>query len=446
MTMTLSTRKLAVTLSILASLSTIPAHGQQRLVEGILGIGGAIVLNEISRSNNRQPAPRTVYVDPAASQRAAEQREQMRLIQTRLNALGFDAGTPDGVSGPKTRRAISEFQASIGAAGTGSLSAEQTATLYEQSSGFGSGPLPPGAAYPALGAVAPAPVVAPSAFPALGGAAPSATQPASAFPALGAPAAAAPSGGQFPALANGNAPAGVPAFPTIAAAPAAAGPAPAPLLAGSATAAQVKPVATSLAEQVAITPFASLESQPQVLGISLGSSVEDFTAMLEENAFGDCISGTQSQQCTRQTPTLTDTVKGWGSADGIWALARLIQFTDPVPADFVHGQFSQSYPELMDTAGGLISSGEACTIVGNAVPQLAAVLDQRNDADTRAEMPSDLLTIASNCPVAYSLAFNEGNGLVAAVQVLLFDGTSVVRQHLASSTARQNQIGADLKF
>ncbi len=444
--MTFSTSKLAISLSILASLSSLPAHGQQRVVEGILGIGGAIVLNEIYRSNNRQQAPRTVYVDPAAAQRTAEQREQMRLIQTRLNALGFDAGTPDGLSGPKTRRAISAFQASIGEAGTGALTAAQTATLYEQSAGFGAAPLPPGAAYPALGAVAPAPVVAPTAFPALGGPATGATQPASAFPALGTPGAPAPAGGQFPALANTTAPAGVPAFPTIGAPPAAAAPPAAPLLAGSATAVQARPVATSLAEQVAITPFASLADQPQILGVSLGSSVDEFTAMLEENAFGNCVAGTQSQQCTRQTPTLTDTVKGWGAADGIWAMARLIQFTEPVPADFVHEQFSQSYPELMDTAGGLISSGEACSIVGNAVPQLAAVLDQRNDADTRAEVPADLLTVAANCPVAYSLAFNEGNGLVAAVQVLLFDGTSVMRQHLASSTARQNQIGADLKF
>jgi formate hydrogenlyase subunit 3/multisubunit Na+/H+ antiporter MnhD subunit len=38
----------------------------------------------------------------------------LRLIQTRLNGLGFDAGSVDGFDGPATRGAIRQFQASIG--------------------------------------------------------------------------------------------------------------------------------------------------------------------------------------------------------------------------------------------------------------------------------------------------------------------------------------------
>ncbi|PZN31144.1 MAG: lytic murein transglycosylase [Proteobacteria bacterium] len=41
-------------------------------------------------------------------------RDQVLTLQTRLGELGFDAGTPDGVLGPATRRAISEFQRSRG--------------------------------------------------------------------------------------------------------------------------------------------------------------------------------------------------------------------------------------------------------------------------------------------------------------------------------------------
>lgn len=39
-------------------------------------------------------------------------REDVTFIQTRLNSLGFNAGKPDGISGPKTRNATREFQQS----------------------------------------------------------------------------------------------------------------------------------------------------------------------------------------------------------------------------------------------------------------------------------------------------------------------------------------------
>ena len=41
-------------------------------------------------------------------------RSQTRELQTRLNALGFDSGTPDGLAGPNTRRALRAFQRANG--------------------------------------------------------------------------------------------------------------------------------------------------------------------------------------------------------------------------------------------------------------------------------------------------------------------------------------------
>jgi membrane-bound lytic murein transglycosylase B len=41
-------------------------------------------------------------------------RDQVNALQQRLNALGFDAGTPDGILGPGTRGAIRDFQHSRG--------------------------------------------------------------------------------------------------------------------------------------------------------------------------------------------------------------------------------------------------------------------------------------------------------------------------------------------
>jgi hypothetical protein len=41
-------------------------------------------------------------------------RSQLLAIQTVLNTLGFDSGTPDGMMGPATRRGIRQYQRSLG--------------------------------------------------------------------------------------------------------------------------------------------------------------------------------------------------------------------------------------------------------------------------------------------------------------------------------------------
>jgi peptidoglycan hydrolase-like protein with peptidoglycan-binding domain len=51
-------------------------------------------------------------------------------VQEKLNALGYDAGTADGVMGSKTRTAIAAFQRSIGAPATGNLSDSDHAALF----------------------------------------------------------------------------------------------------------------------------------------------------------------------------------------------------------------------------------------------------------------------------------------------------------------------------
>lgn len=54
---------------------------------------------------------------PADAQALA--REDVRSLQEGLNQLGFDAGAADGVFGPATRAALSQFQRSIGAVADG---------------------------------------------------------------------------------------------------------------------------------------------------------------------------------------------------------------------------------------------------------------------------------------------------------------------------------------
>ncbi|MGV8831548.1 MAG: peptidoglycan-binding domain-containing protein [Devosia sp.] len=437
-------RRGAIRPAILAivAMTAVPVAAQQEIVGGILGLGGALILHDIYTKNQNK---RTTRVDPAAAQRAAEARERMRLIQTRLNALGYDAGTPDGVSGPRTRRAISDFQLSIGSSPTGKLDEVELAALYEQSSGFGSASGATG--FPSMAAPGGAVGAAP-AFPSLGAPMAAPAQPAAAFPTLGgaAPSPAAGAAGAFPQLALPAAAAPVPAFPQLTGAPVASA-TPTPLVAGEGTPPVVVPVADNLATEIGKTGYAELAAQPAVLGVHLGSSKADFEAMFAANGFAGCAIGAAAQQCVRQTASLTDTIKGWVAGDeGVWALARLIQFNEPVPAEFVHTQFAQSYPELTADADGVVSSGTACAIGSQSVPALANLFDARLDPAGTADLPPALLQMAADCPVAFAVAFNEGNNLVSAVQVLLFDGTSVIRQNQRANQQRRSQLDADLKF
>lgn len=89
------------------------ARANDGLVGGIIGgiIGGAIV-NETTKNRNAAPQ-RTVVANPA--------REANREVQVALNHFGFDAGTPDGALGPRSRSAISQYQAVLGYPPTGQL-------------------------------------------------------------------------------------------------------------------------------------------------------------------------------------------------------------------------------------------------------------------------------------------------------------------------------------
>ncbi|UWQ17087.1 peptidoglycan-binding protein [Jannaschia sp. M317] len=96
---------------------------------------GAIVGSIISARPDAGPdAPRRPTRATSSRQTPEAQRAENRLIQTKLNALGHDTGTPDGLIGRKTRAAITSWQASIGAAPTGTLTPAQRRLLLGQRS------------------------------------------------------------------------------------------------------------------------------------------------------------------------------------------------------------------------------------------------------------------------------------------------------------------------
>ncbi len=61
-------------------------------------------------------------------------------LQTVLNRLGFDCGRVDGIFGPATQNALSEFQRNIGTDGNGICTPDTVGILQRVSSQSGSGP------------------------------------------------------------------------------------------------------------------------------------------------------------------------------------------------------------------------------------------------------------------------------------------------------------------
>ncbi len=108
--------------------SPVPAMAGDALVGGIIGgiIGGAIVneSNKNRRTTTRNYAPRTSGV-------SSSQREANREVQVALNYFGFPVGTPDGALGPRSRGAISQYQALLGFAPTGNLNSWEQELLVQ---------------------------------------------------------------------------------------------------------------------------------------------------------------------------------------------------------------------------------------------------------------------------------------------------------------------------
>ena len=109
------------TAAALIAAQTAPARADfgDALVGGVVGgvIGGAIV-NEANKKKQK------TYAAPSVS---SAQRAQNAEVQTSLNYFGYPAGTPDGVLGARSRRAIADYQMTLGYTGTGYL------TDYERS-------------------------------------------------------------------------------------------------------------------------------------------------------------------------------------------------------------------------------------------------------------------------------------------------------------------------
>lgn len=120
-----SVKMAALSISIVVALTgSVRAGGAEAVVGGVVGFAAGVLTGQ-ALSNNR--GTKTRRNKPRRT--ANPQREENKKIQTVLNSLGCDAGTPDGVFGRRTAKAIRCFQQSQNLSVTGRLSDTERGNL-----------------------------------------------------------------------------------------------------------------------------------------------------------------------------------------------------------------------------------------------------------------------------------------------------------------------------
>ncbi|NUB43877.1 peptidoglycan-binding protein [Fertoebacter nigrum] len=118
--------KAIATAGIVAALSFAPAEPVRADAgDAIAGaIIGGIIGNAIAKDQQKrkQQQTRSTTRSTKSSGISSAQREANREVQVALNYFGYPVGTPDGAIGPKSRAAISQYQALLGYPATGQLS------------------------------------------------------------------------------------------------------------------------------------------------------------------------------------------------------------------------------------------------------------------------------------------------------------------------------------
>jgi peptidoglycan hydrolase-like protein with peptidoglycan-binding domain len=133
--------KVIATTALVTSLSFAPvtpivgpaAADSGDVVAGLIigGIIGGAIANENNKKKSTKSTKTKVKTKAKSTKpsMSAEQREANKEVQVALNHFGYNVGTADGALGPKSRAAISEYQAFLGYPATGELSAHERTIL-----------------------------------------------------------------------------------------------------------------------------------------------------------------------------------------------------------------------------------------------------------------------------------------------------------------------------
>ncbi len=115
-------------LALVIAVTAAATHSVRADDNFILGIGVGTLGRLID-----DPSKRTMRSNEMITRLTGESGSaaSVKYVQTALKALGYDVGTPDGFSGPRTRNAIKSYQRSIGAEPTGTLDNDQVRRLVE---------------------------------------------------------------------------------------------------------------------------------------------------------------------------------------------------------------------------------------------------------------------------------------------------------------------------
>jgi peptidoglycan hydrolase-like protein with peptidoglycan-binding domain len=113
----------SVALSPMSPISA-PARADGKDVVAGLIIGG-IIGSAVTKDNYKKKSTKSTKASAASS---AERTANVE-VQTALNYFGYSVGTPDGAIGPKSRAAISEYQAFLGYPATGDLTENERSIL-----------------------------------------------------------------------------------------------------------------------------------------------------------------------------------------------------------------------------------------------------------------------------------------------------------------------------
>lgn len=111
----------SVALSPVSPISTAARADGKDVVAGLI-IGG-IIGSAVANDNNKKKK------STATSTASSAARTANKEVQTALNYFGYNVGTPDGSIGPKSRAAISEYQAFLGYPATGELTENERLIL-----------------------------------------------------------------------------------------------------------------------------------------------------------------------------------------------------------------------------------------------------------------------------------------------------------------------------
>ncbi len=113
----------SVALSPMSPISA-PARADGKDVVAGMIIGG-IIGSAVTKENAKKKSTKSTKA--SAADTAA--REANKEVQTALNYFGYNVGSPDGSIGPKSRAAISEYQAFLGYPATGQLTETERSIL-----------------------------------------------------------------------------------------------------------------------------------------------------------------------------------------------------------------------------------------------------------------------------------------------------------------------------